>query len=926
MKNELTKRDFLKVGTGACFGLSAYYKTTGTVTAQSIAWTTEVDGPVAGRGGITFADGTIYVQANRLYAIDATSGEILWDKTGVGNTPTVVDGRVIAGDRDRGPVSAYDTESGEEIWVYDTSAGVRTSPTVVDGIVYVGTDAGELHALDAYSGENIWSFSTGSGFGNQIESSPTVVGETVFFGSNNNNFYAVDTSSGEKIWQFETEGEIESSPTVVQETVFVGSNDNKFYALDSESGEKRWDIESDESFISSPTVADGTVFVGSTNELFAIEADSGEIQWSFDDGVISSPTVVSNTVFVGVGEQAERQPNSLYALDTDSGGISWTFSTDGPVFSSPTVVDGRIFFGSNDETVYAVDTMDVEDSSEGSRVMLGTLGHHDEWEYAGQIIDTPIEESTNDPGSEDSDTPPGSGGPVTTERILAVGGGAATLLGGYGLMRSLGEEEPVESKHPDEPPSDSDSPLQSDQPSISKDDQADKVNARIDDYLDTLSKDINTINDCLKKGEFDKALTDCQNARESGEVAHNLAESEAPNRREEIEEKLTHLNQLEEDINTERNAYQSFLRALQSVSDQLDQADSQLNSDPEAVQKLLEEAEKDLTEVDPQLNEHNFEVLNQKSKELQSRVGDIRDQVKQTQHSPQTNNRTVGGIPETIPTSPELSLPYTNIEKGDPLGSGGNADVYYATADTGDGTIELALKEPRMSGTIDTDTIEEMLSEAETWQQLDEHDHIVSVISYGSDPLPWIGMEYMDGGDITDRAGELPIEQTIWTALRTTEAVRHAHDRGVAHFDIKPANILFRTVEDAWDIPKVADWGLSKQLLNHSKSVDGMSPHYAAPEQFDTDQYGKTDNITDIYQLGAVFYELFTGQPPFEGQTFEVMKKIETETPTPPSEIANVPPAVDDILLKALAKEKNNRYEHVLYLRDDLRTLWNETK
>jgi serine/threonine protein kinase len=135
-------------------------------------------------------------------------------------------------------------------------------------------------------------------------------------------------------------------------------------------------------------------------------------------------------------------------------------------------------------------------------------------------------------------------------------------------------------------------------------------------------------------------------------------------------------------------------------------------------------------------------------------------------------------------------------------------------------------------------------------------------------------------------------------------------------------NILFRSVENAWEVPKVADWGLSKHLLEHSKSIEGMSPHYAAPEQFDDDR-GPVDDITDIYQLGAVFYELFTGRPPFEGQPFQVMKKVETEQPTPPSELADLPPAIDEILLTALAKEKADRYEDILLLRNAFEDVFN---
>lgn len=246
-----------------------------------------------------------------------------------------------------------------------------------------------------------------------------------------------------------------------------------------------------------------------------------------------------------------------------------------------------------------------------------------------------------------------------------------------------------------------------------------------------------------------------------------------------------------------------------------------------------------------------------------------------------------------------------------------------ATLPTPDGDVTLAIKEPRMSGTLHSDAVERMLEEAETWDKLDDHNHIVGVVDYGSTPIPWIAMEYLDGGHLGNRSGELEIPQSLWTAIAITKGVRHAHRRGVAHLDLKPKNVLFRSVEDVWDVPKVADWGLSKHLLDHSKSVEGLSPQYAAPEQFDED-FGSADDITDIYQLGAVFYELFTGRPPFEGKPAKAMHKVLHEQPTPPSEIADVPDELDEILTTALAKEKSERYDNVAYLRDALQDLYNE--
>jgi predicted transcriptional regulator/RIO-like serine/threonine protein kinase len=275
------------------------------------------------------------------------------------------------------------------------------------------------------------------------------------------------------------------------------------------------------------------------------------------------------------------------------------------------------------------------------------------------------------------------------------------------------------------------------------------------------------------------------------------------------------------------------------------------------------------------------------------------------------------GPPGTVPAAPDRALSYDDLSEEAPIGAGGNADVVRAV--TPDGTT-VAVKTPRMADTLDVAAVERLLEEAETWDRLDDHDHVVGVVDYGSEPLPWIIMEHMDGGHLGARAGELPLDQALWTAIAITRGVRHAHRRGVAHLDLKPENVLFGEVEGAWDVPKVADWGLSKHLLEHSKSVEGLSPGYAAPEQFD-EGFGNADDLTDIYQLGAVFYELFTGEPPFEGKPARAMRKVLTEEPTPPSEVADVPEGLDEVLLTALAKEKADRYESVLYLRDDLRDL-----
>jgi serine/threonine-protein kinase len=111
-------------------------------------------------------------------------------------------------------------------------------------------------------------------------------------------------------------------------------------------------------------------------------------------------------------------------------------------------------------------------------------------------------------------------------------------------------------------------------------------------------------------------------------------------------------------------------------------------------------------------------------------------------------------------------------------------------------------------------------------------------------------------------------------------------------------------------------------LLDHSKSVDALSPRYSAPEQFDSETYGAPDNQTDLYQLGVIIYELLAGHHPFEGSASQVMHSIIHETPAPPSDHnPAIPEELDELLLTALAKEKADRQEAAIYLRDALQAI-----
>jgi len=291
------------------------------------------------------------------------------------SSPTVVGGTVYVGSYD-GNVYALDASDGTERWRFQTGRPVASSPMVTDGTVYIGGGDENVYALSAPDGTERWRFETDG----RVGSSPTVVGGTVYVGSEDGNVYALSAPDGTEQWRFETIDEVISSPTVADGTVYVGNADSRVFALAASDGTEQWRFVAYESgggppgVGSSPTVAAGTVYVGSLDgAVYAVSVSDGTERWRFqtDDGVQSSPTVADGVVYVGSGD------THLYAIDAGDGTEQWFFESGSPVFSSPTVADGTVYVGTYGGNVYALDA-EISGSSDGSRVTLRTLGHHEQ--------------------------------------------------------------------------------------------------------------------------------------------------------------------------------------------------------------------------------------------------------------------------------------------------------------------------------------------------------------------------------------------------------------------------------------------------------------------------------------------------------------------------------------------------------------------
>lgn len=275
------------------------------------------------------------------------------------------------------------------------------------------------------------------------------------------------------------------------------------------------------------------------------------------------------------------------------------------------------------------------------------------------------------------------------------------------------------------------------------------------------------------------------------------------------------------------------------------------------------------------------------------------------------------------------------------IGSGGQGTVYLIELPEDTPPKRVAVKEPVAdSRTISTDRIQTFLEEAETWQTVDrrerekqrwnDYEYIVGVIDTG-DTIPWIAMEYMDGGGLDDRlaanSAGIPLNEALWIGECICRGMEIAHSNGIAHLDLKPANVLFReTSSGLWDVPKISDWGLARVLAEQTGTMEGLSVDYAAPEQFEPKEFGDPDMLTDIYQVGVLVYAMLTGEPPYTGTQLSVMRNILSDNDPDPvqNHRSNLPKVADKAILRALSREKTDRHSHIIDLRKALQTAQDE--
>jgi outer membrane protein assembly factor BamB len=294
----------------------------------------------------------------------ATEGAVI-------SSPTVANGMVYVGSADKN-IYAIGAWSGNLIWNFTTRDAVESSPAVANGEVYTGGDDGYVYCLNAYSGALIWqTFVNGDlpfTYGDIVlKSSPVVSGGIVYLGSLDGNLYALDANKGNIVWQAKTNGPIECSPAVSDGAVYFTSEEpttGALYKLNANTGAVIWKQQlpyvpvftGGNEMLGSPSVADGMVFASSNlRNYYAINANTGDFVWNYTDQaaieyIYCSPIYVNGELFI-------IDKFNVACLNATNGHTFWSFFTGDELYTSPTYADGKIYDVTSQRHVFILDAL-----------------------------------------------------------------------------------------------------------------------------------------------------------------------------------------------------------------------------------------------------------------------------------------------------------------------------------------------------------------------------------------------------------------------------------------------------------------------------------------------------------------------------------------------------------------------------------------
>lgn len=262
----------------------------------------------------------------------------------------------------------------------------------------------------------------------------------------------------------------------------------------------------------------------------------------------------------------------------------------------------------------------------------------------------------------------------------------------------------------------------------------------------------------------------------------------------------------------------------------------------------------------------------------------------------------------TPPTIEELATRFPELEITRLIGRGGMGAVYLARQKSLDRIVALKILPPEMGQ--DPAFAQRFATEAQAMAKLN-HPHIVTIYEFGRQAgWYYFVMEYVDGLSLRGLldSGHVSPKEALAIVPQICDALQYAHEQGIVHRDIKPENILLSKQGQV----KIADFGLAKLMGRTMPAASGTTekvmgtPQYMAPEQLD--RPADVDHRADIYSLGVVFYQMLTGELP-TGQF------------APPSKKVQIDVRLDEVVLRALEREPEKRYQHASEVRTQIETI-----
>ena len=243
------------------------------------------------------------------------------------------------------------------------------------------------------------------------------------------------------------------------------------------------------------------------------------------------------------------------------------------------------------------------------------------------------------------------------------------------------------------------------------------------------------------------------------------------------------------------------------------------------------------------------------------------------------------------------------------LGRGGMATVYLARDPKHERDVAVKVLHPDLGASVG---IDRFLAEIKLTASL-QHPNILPLFDSGSaNGLLYYVMPYVRGETLRDRIardGALPLDEAVAICNGIAKALDHAHERGIIHRDVKPENVLLSD-----GVPMVADFGIARAFVTAGgapRTQAGLAlgtPTYMSPEQAMGD--AGIDRRADLYSLGCVLYEMLAGKAPFDGPTAVAVVAQHMTAPVPSVRAirTTVPPVIDDVIIRAMAKERDERF------------------